>query len=53
MKKEGGDPQVEIMIPLVATAPELEQMRAELEPVAQRGPRATRASSSGTWSWAR
>jgi pyruvate,orthophosphate dikinase len=35
VKKEGGDPQVEIMIPLVATRPELEQMRAELEPVAQ------------------
>jgi pyruvate,orthophosphate dikinase len=35
VKKEGGDPQVEIMIPLVATRPELEQMRAELEPVAR------------------
>jgi pyruvate, orthophosphate dikinase len=34
VKKEGGDPRVEIMIPLVATAPELQQMRAELEPVA-------------------
>jgi pyruvate, orthophosphate dikinase len=34
VKKEGGDPKVEIMIPLVATAPELQQMRAELEPVA-------------------
>jgi pyruvate,orthophosphate dikinase len=34
VKKEGGDPRVEIMIPLVATRPELEQMRAELEPVA-------------------
>jgi pyruvate,orthophosphate dikinase len=34
VKREGGDPQVEIMIPLVATKPELEQMRAELEPVA-------------------
>jgi pyruvate, orthophosphate dikinase len=34
VKKEGGDPKVEIMIPLVATRPELEQMRAELEPVA-------------------
>jgi pyruvate,orthophosphate dikinase len=33
-KKEGGDPKVEIMIPLVATKPELEQMRSELEPVA-------------------
>src|SRR5262249_8487978 len=30
----GGDPKVEIMIPLVSTAPELTQMRAELEPVA-------------------
>jgi pyruvate,orthophosphate dikinase len=35
VKKEGGDPRVEIMIPLVATAPELKQMREELEPVAQ------------------
>jgi len=34
VKKDGGDPKVEIMIPLVATKPELEQMRAELEPVA-------------------
>ncbi len=34
VKKEGHDPRVEIMIPLVATKPELEQMRAELEPVA-------------------
>ena len=34
VKQEGGDPKVEIMIPLVATKPELEQMRAELEPVA-------------------
>jgi len=33
-KAAGGDPKVEIMIPLVATAPELIQMRAELEPVA-------------------
>jgi pyruvate,orthophosphate dikinase len=30
----GGDPKVEIMIPLVAVAPELRQMREELEPVA-------------------
>jgi len=35
VKKAGGDPKVEIMIPLVATKPELEQMRAELEPVAR------------------
>jgi pyruvate,orthophosphate dikinase len=34
VKGDGGDPQVEIMIPLVATAPELQQMRAELEPEA-------------------
>jgi pyruvate, orthophosphate dikinase len=34
-RKDGGDPKVEIMIPLVATRPELEQMRAELEPVAR------------------
>jgi pyruvate,orthophosphate dikinase len=33
-KKDGGDPKVEIMIPLVATEPELQQMRSELEPVA-------------------
>ncbi|MGZ8566893.1 MAG: putative PEP-binding protein, partial [Actinomycetota bacterium] len=33
VRREGGDPQVEIMIPLVATAPELRQMRDELEPV--------------------
>jgi pyruvate,orthophosphate dikinase len=35
VKKEGRHPKVEIMIPLVATKPELEQMRAELEPVAR------------------
>jgi pyruvate,orthophosphate dikinase len=34
VKAEGGDPRVEIMIPLVATRPELEQMRQELEPAA-------------------
>ncbi|MGH2630690.1 MAG: pyruvate, phosphate dikinase [Actinomycetota bacterium] len=34
VQKAGGDPRVEIMIPLVATAPELAQMRAELEPIA-------------------
>ncbi|MFN2593280.1 MAG: pyruvate, phosphate dikinase, partial [Actinomycetota bacterium] len=34
VKKKGGDPIVEIMIPLVATAEELRQMREELEPVA-------------------
>jgi pyruvate,orthophosphate dikinase len=34
-KAEGGDPKVEIMIPLVATKAELEQMRAELQPVAE------------------
>ena len=33
VRNAGGDPKVEIMIPLVATAPELAQMRAELEPV--------------------
>jgi pyruvate,orthophosphate dikinase len=33
VKKEGFDPKVEIMIPLVATKPELQQMREELEPV--------------------
>jgi pyruvate, orthophosphate dikinase len=35
VQHDGGDPKVEIMIPLVATAPELQQMRAELEPVAR------------------
>ncbi len=35
VKREGLDPRVEIMIPLVATRAELEQMRAELEPVAR------------------
>jgi pyruvate,orthophosphate dikinase len=35
VKKENGDPKVEIMIPLVATREELRQMREELEPVAQ------------------
>ncbi len=34
VKKEGLDPRVEIMIPLVATAPELSQMLDELKPVA-------------------
>jgi pyruvate, orthophosphate dikinase len=34
-KKGGGDPRVEIMIPLVATREELRQMREELEPVAK------------------
>jgi pyruvate,orthophosphate dikinase len=33
VKKKGGDPRPEIMIPLVATAEELHQMREELEPV--------------------
>ena len=33
-QQAGGDPKVEIMIPLVATASELQQMRDELEPVA-------------------
>jgi pyruvate,orthophosphate dikinase len=35
LRRAGGDPKVEVMIPLVATAPELGQMREELEPVAQ------------------
>jgi pyruvate,orthophosphate dikinase len=34
VRGEGGDPKVEVMIPLVATAPELRLMRDELEPVA-------------------
>ncbi|MEX0755802.1 MAG: pyruvate, phosphate dikinase [Actinomycetota bacterium] len=34
VQASGGNPKVEIMIPLVATRPELEQMRAELEPIA-------------------
>jgi pyruvate,orthophosphate dikinase len=33
VRRAGGDPQVEIMIPLVATAPELKQTRDELEAV--------------------
>jgi pyruvate,orthophosphate dikinase len=33
VRSGGGDPKVEIMIPLVAAAPELQQTRAELEPV--------------------
>jgi pyruvate,orthophosphate dikinase len=32
----GGEPEVEVMIPLVATREELRQMREELEPVADR-----------------
>jgi pyruvate,orthophosphate dikinase len=35
VRNGGGDPKVEIMIPLVATRPELQQMRDELEPVAR------------------
>ncbi len=35
LKQKGFDPRPEIMIPLVATAEELHQMRAELEPVSQ------------------
>ena len=35
VRKEGSDPKVEIMIPLVATREELRQMREELEPVAR------------------
>ena len=35
LKKKGKDPRPEIMIPLVATAEELHQMREELEPVAK------------------
>jgi pyruvate,orthophosphate dikinase len=35
VQKTGGEPKVEIMIPLVATRPELQQMRDELEPVAR------------------
>jgi pyruvate, orthophosphate dikinase len=34
LKKKGKDPRPEIMIPLVATAEELRQMREELQPVA-------------------
>jgi pyruvate,orthophosphate dikinase len=36
LKKRGLDPRPEIMIPLVATAEELQQMREELEPVAKK-----------------
>ena len=42
----GGDPKVEIMIPLVATAPELQQMRDGARARGRRGPRGARASSS-------
>ena len=41
------------MIPLVATKPELEQMLAELEPVAAEVLENARASSSSTWSGGR
>src|SRR5439155_12039574 len=34
VRRSGGDPQPEIMIPLVATTGELQQTRAELEPIA-------------------
>jgi pyruvate,orthophosphate dikinase len=34
VKADGGDPRVEIMIPLVATREELSQLREELEPAA-------------------
>ncbi len=34
VRSGGGDPKIEIMIPLVATAPELRQTRDELEPLA-------------------
>src|SRR6266498_1103942 len=34
VEADGGDPQVEIMIPLVATREELSQLREELEPAA-------------------
>jgi pyruvate,orthophosphate dikinase len=33
VRRDGGDPRPEIMIPLVATSAELRQMREELEPV--------------------
>jgi pyruvate,orthophosphate dikinase len=33
VRRKGGDPRPEIMIPLVATAEELRQMREELEPI--------------------
>ncbi|MGH2819308.1 MAG: putative PEP-binding protein, partial [Actinomycetota bacterium] len=36
VKREGGEPKPEIMIPLTATAEEFRQMRDELEPVANR-----------------
>ncbi len=36
VRSGGGDPRVEIMIPLVAAAPELRQTRDELEPLAAR-----------------
>ncbi len=36
LKQKGKDPRPEIMIPLVVTAEELQQMREELEPVVER-----------------
>ena len=39
VKQEGGDPKVEIMIPLVATEPELEQMRDGARARCGAGPR--------------
>ena len=36
VRRDGADPKVEIMIPLVATTGELRQMREELEPVAEK-----------------
>ena len=36
LKKKGKDPRPEIMIPLVATAEELQQMREELEPMVEK-----------------
>ena len=46
VKAEGGDPMVEIMIPLAATREELAQMREELEPVAAATLQPSRARSS-------
>ena len=44
----GGDPRPEIMVPLVGTVQELELVRAEIEQVARRGRRRSRASTSPT-----
>ncbi len=50
---DGGDPKVEIMIPLVATRGELQQMREELEPVAREILEREGRASCPTWNGGR